>query len=319
MAPTVGQVAAACHGEVIAGDAELLGREALHLIGGGDDAAEPDGADHRRRGADHARRPRRGAAGGDVRARVDRAPLPRGRRADRRAAAAGEDPRAAGQLRRRSPRCADRARHVRDGRRWRARARARSRRDAPRKITKALALFETHVDGDDLLDRIDVARSEAVTPLMFEYTLLDRARAAAQAHRAARGDRRAGAAGGRHPAAPARGRADAARARGRGARRRRRGSGWTCTARTCSTRPTRSCVERFAAEYAARRAHKGVTVDAARDVVTDVSYFGTMMVALGHGRRDGLAAPRTRPRRRSGRRSSWSRRARTSRSCRACS
>ena len=31
MAPTVGQVAAACHGEVIAGDAELLGREALHL------------------------------------------------------------------------------------------------------------------------------------------------------------------------------------------------------------------------------------------------------------------------------------------------
>src|SRR5207249_3310546 len=31
MAPTVGQVAAACHGEVIAGDPELLGREALHL------------------------------------------------------------------------------------------------------------------------------------------------------------------------------------------------------------------------------------------------------------------------------------------------
>ena len=40
-------------------------------------------------------------------------------------------------------------------------------------------------------------------------------------------------------------------------------------------------VERFAAEYAARRAHKGVTVDAARDVVSDVSYFGTLMVALG--------------------------------------
>ena len=31
MAPTVGQVAAACHGEMIAGDPELLGREALHL------------------------------------------------------------------------------------------------------------------------------------------------------------------------------------------------------------------------------------------------------------------------------------------------
>ena len=32
MAPTVGQVAAACDGELIAGDPELLGREALELI-----------------------------------------------------------------------------------------------------------------------------------------------------------------------------------------------------------------------------------------------------------------------------------------------
>ena len=49
---------------------------------------------------------------------------------------------------------------------------------APRKITRRSALFEGHVDGDDLLDRVDVTRSPAVTPLMFEYTLLDRARAA---------------------------------------------------------------------------------------------------------------------------------------------
>src|SRR4029453_16191636 len=39
--------------------------------------------------------------------------------------------------------------------------------------------------------------------------------------------------------------------------------------------------ERFAAEYTARRAHRGMVLDAARDVVTDVSYFGTMMVTLG--------------------------------------
>jgi phosphate acetyltransferase len=39
--------------------------------------------------------------------------------------------------------------------------------------------------------------------------------------------------------------------------------------------------ERFALEYAARRAHKGVTVDAALDVIGDVSYFATMMVVLG--------------------------------------
>ena len=39
--------------------------------------------------------------------------------------------------------------------------------------------------------------------------------------------------------------------------------------------------ERFAAEYTERRQHKGMVLDAARDIVTDVSYFGTLMVALG--------------------------------------
>ncbi|MDO9354896.1 MAG: phosphate acetyltransferase, partial [Solirubrobacteraceae bacterium] len=40
-------------------------------------------------------------------------------------------------------------------------------------------------------------------------------------------------------------------------------------------------VERFAAEYARLRAHKGITLAQAADTVTDVSYFGTMMVHLG--------------------------------------
>jgi len=40
-------------------------------------------------------------------------------------------------------------------------------------------------------------------------------------------------------------------------------------------------VQRFAEEYARLRAHKGITVSQAADTVTDVSYFGTMMVHLG--------------------------------------
>src|SRR4030095_10163705 len=40
-------------------------------------------------------------------------------------------------------------------------------------------------------------------------------------------------------------------------------------------------VEQFAAAYAAARAHKGMTVERAREIVTDVSYFGTLMVHLG--------------------------------------
>jgi phosphate acetyltransferase len=39
--------------------------------------------------------------------------------------------------------------------------------------------------------------------------------------------------------------------------------------------------ERFAEEYVRLRAHKGMVLDIARETVTDVSYFGTMMVQLG--------------------------------------
>jgi len=40
-------------------------------------------------------------------------------------------------------------------------------------------------------------------------------------------------------------------------------------------------VEKFAAEYARLRAHKGVTIEQAREKLKDLSYFGTMMVHLG--------------------------------------
>src|SRR5690625_7085973 len=39
--------------------------------------------------------------------------------------------------------------------------------------------------------------------------------------------------------------------------------------------------ERFAQEYAEIRAHRGMSVDRAREVVTSVSYFGTLMVHAG--------------------------------------
>ncbi len=151
---------------------------------------------------------------------------------------------------------------------------------APRKITKALALFETHVDGDDLLDRIDVTRSIAVTPLMFEYTLLDRARAQP-----------------RHIVLPEG--TDERVLRAADILLRRRVVELTLLGPEAEVRGTAGrlgldlygahvldpsdpeLVERFAQEYATRRAHRGVTVDAARDVVSDVSYFGTLMVALG--------------------------------------
>ncbi|HEX6022748.1 MAG TPA: phosphate acetyltransferase [Solirubrobacter sp.] len=153
-------------------------------------------------------------------------------------------------------------------------------RDAPQKVTKALAVFESHVDGDDLLDRIDVARSEAVTPLMFEYTLLDRARADVK-----------------HIVPPEG--TDERILRAADILLRRRVVELTLLGREEEVRGAAGrlgldlygahvldpsdpeLLERFAAEYAQRRAHKGVTVDQARDIVSDVSYFGTLMVTLG--------------------------------------
>ena len=51
-------------------------------------------------------------------------------------------------------------------------------RSATRKIETALTIFDKHVDGTGLLDRLDVSPSSVVTPLMFEHRLLDRARSA---------------------------------------------------------------------------------------------------------------------------------------------
>ncbi len=52
-----------------------------------------------------------------------------------------------------------------------------------------------------------------------------------------------------------------------------------CPAR--STRRPPNCGTAFAEKYAKLRAHKGVTVELAYDVVSDVNYFGTLMVQEG--------------------------------------
>lgn len=149
----------------------------------------------------------------------------------------------------------------------------------PRKTTTALALFEHHVDRDGLLERLEVTRSEAVTPLMFEQTLLERAR----------GDRR-------HIVLPEG--TDERVLRAAEILLRRRVADLTLLGDERAVRAAAVQVgvdvsgaqvvspddeelrERFVREYARRRAHKGVSVDAARDVMRDASYFGTMMVAL---------------------------------------
>ena len=158
--------------------------------------------------------------------------------------------------------------------------RGRLAADSERKRDIALALFEKYVDARVLFDALSVGKSGAVTPLMFEYGLIERARSADKHIVLPEGndDRILRAAG----TLLSRGVAkltilgDAAEIRARAA-----GLGVDISAADILNPFDEELRERFAEEYARVRAHKGMTVEAARDIVTDVSYFGTMMVHLG--------------------------------------
>ncbi|MFL0412284.1 phosphate acetyltransferase [Microbacterium paludicola] len=149
-----------------------------------------------------------------------------------------------------------------------------------RRFDTALALFEQHVDTAELTRVLGVAQATVVTPLMFEYGLLERARA----------DRR-------HIVLPE---GDDDRVLRAAASLLTRGVAEltilgepdAITARATELGIDLAdahllspfdpeLVERFATEYAKLRAHKGVTYEKAADTITDVSYFGTMMVHLG--------------------------------------
>jgi phosphate acetyltransferase len=157
----------------------------------------------------------------------------------------------------------------------------------PRKVEAALGAFEKHVDTAELTRLLDVTRSSRVTPLMFENDLIERARA----------DRR-------HLVLPEgtderilratetllrRGVADLTLL-GDPAEitRRARELGVEIGAARLVDPATSEWRDDFAERYAELRKHRAVTLDLAYDVVRDVNYFGTMMVATG--RADGMVS-----------------------------
>jgi phosphate acetyltransferase len=162
----------------------------------------------------------------------------------------------------------------------------------PRKVEAAIGAFESGVDGAQLLGRLDVTRSGRVTPLMFEYALIDRARAQRR-HvvlpegteerilRATEVLLRRGVADLTLLGAPAE------------VTRRARELGLDVSAATVIDPRTSDWLADFAATYAKLRSAKGVTLDMAHDLVSDVNYFGTMMVAAGHA--DAMVSGATHP------------------------
>ncbi len=161
-----------------------------------------------------------------------------------------------------------------------ARTRGRVTVASTRKIDTARQLFEQHVDGAELLARLDVPRPAVVTPLMFEHELIERARADRRRVVLPEGDddRILRAAS----TVLARGIADLTILGDEEPVRARAAElGLDISAATVLSPHDPDHVARFAEEYARLRAHRGMIVDRAKEIVTDVSYFGTLMVHLG--------------------------------------
>ncbi|MEV0028680.1 phosphate acetyltransferase [Nocardia sp. NPDC050793] len=160
------------------------------------------------------------------------------------------------------------------------RTRGRMSAGNPRKVNTALALMEQHVDAPELLRRISVPRSSVVTPQMFEYQLIEQARADRKRIVLPEGDddrilRAAGRVLQRKIAdLVVLGDESAIRARAAEL-------GVDISEAVVLDPRTSGYLDEFAAEYTELRKHKGMTLERARETVADISYFGTMMVYKG--------------------------------------
>jgi phosphate acetyltransferase len=159
-------------------------------------------------------------------------------------------------------------------------ARGGIHRDSSRKIETAIELVGRHVDVDAVLDAVEVAAVGAVTPLMFQFELVEQARHARRRVVLPEGaePRVLEAAG----TVLRRGIADLTLLGDEAEVRRIAAELGVDVSGASVVDPVTSPLrQQFAEEYARLRAHKGVTLDAALDVVVDVSYFGTLMVHAG--------------------------------------
>ncbi|MEV0249423.1 phosphate acetyltransferase [Nocardia sp. NPDC050712] len=150
----------------------------------------------------------------------------------------------------------------------------------PRKVDTALALMEDHVDAPELLQRIKVERTAVITPQMFEYQLIERARDNRKRIVLPEGtDDRILRAAGRvlqRKIADLVILGDETSIRARATE-----LGVDITDAQVLDPRTSGYLDDFAAEYTELRKHKGMTVERARETMSDISYFGTMMVYKG--------------------------------------
>jgi phosphate acetyltransferase len=158
-----------------------------------------------------------------------------------------------------------------------ATARGRVTSTSLRKIDTALSLMDAHVDTEDLLAQLTIQIPNVVTPQMFAYQLLDWARSDRKHIVLPEGDDdRILTAAGRllkRGVAELTILGDESQIRPRAAE-----LGVDIDGATVLNPQTSDLCDKFAEQYAGIRKHKGVTVEQAREIIHDVSYFGTMLV-----------------------------------------
>lgn len=153
---------------------------------------------------------------------------------------------------------------------------------SPRKIESAIGLFERHIDGNELAARLQAPVVHHVTPLLFEYSLIQRAREKRVRIVLPEGTeprilqavdvlRRRDVADIVLLGDPAAIRASASKV----------GVSLPETGVEMIDPMQSPLHEDFSLEYFELRKHKGMTLDTARDRMREVNYFGTMMVRRG--------------------------------------
>lgn len=161
-----------------------------------------------------------------------------------------------------------------------SRTRGRVSVATPRKVDAAIALMEAHVDMTELLQHLALPIPTVVTPQMFTYQLMERARTDRKHIVLPEGDddRILLAAGKllRYGTAKLTILGDELQIRSRAAEL----GVALADAAVIDPRSSGLC-DQFAEQYAELRRKKGITLDRAREIVCDVSYFGTMLVYNG--------------------------------------
>ncbi|WP_396910079.1 phosphate acetyltransferase [Mycolicibacterium sp.] len=156
-------------------------------------------------------------------------------------------------------------------------ARGRVTAKSQRKIDTALALMDKHVDVNDLIAQLSIPIPAVTTPQMFTYQLLDQARSDRKRIVLPEGtDDRILKAAGRllqHEVAELTILGEESQIRSRAAE-----LGVDIDAAVVLDPRTSELCDQFAEQYAELRCKKGVTVEQAREIIHDVSYFGTMLV-----------------------------------------